>query len=308
MALTLIEAAKINSGDVLKSSIIELYARNSDILLNLPFEGITGNALRYNREDKLPGVGFRGVNEAYTESTGVINPQVESLVIAGGDLDVDKFIMDTHGPDVRATHEAQKVRALALRWTKAFVKGDADTDPRELDGLQKRVTGAMLVENVSAGTGVALSLGSLDAAVDQVINPTHIVMNKTVRRLLTAAARTTTVAGFINFALDAFGRRVYTYNDLPILIVDEDEAGAQIMPFTEAAGGGGSTSTSIYVVSFGDSMLTGIQNGDIQVRDLGELETKPAFRTRVEWYSGIAIYHGRAVSRLRGITNAAVVA
>ena len=56
-------------------------------------------------------------------------------------------------------------------------------------------------------------------------------------------------------------------------------------------------------------MLTGIQgavNGQygISSRDLGELETKPAFRTRVDWYCAIAVYHGRAAARLSGITDA----
>ena len=74
-----------------------------------------------------------------------------------------------------------------------------------------------------------------------------------------------------------------------------------------ASGGGGAVTTSMYIVSLGDQMLTGIQNGGIDVRDLGELEGKPALRTRVEWYNGISIYHPRAVARLRDITNAAVI-
>jgi hypothetical protein len=55
-------------------------------------------------------------------------------------------------------------------------------------------------------------------------------------------------------------------------------------------------------------MLTGIQNGPMDVRDLGELQTKPAKRTRVEWHAGIALFHGKAACRLGGITNAAIVA
>lgn len=61
MALTIVEAAKLNPGDVVRTAIVEMYARNSDILRVLPFENIAGNALKYNREDILPGVGFRGV-------------------------------------------------------------------------------------------------------------------------------------------------------------------------------------------------------------------------------------------------------
>src|SRR6056297_2055210 len=168
MALTLVEAAKLNSGDVVKSAIIELYARSSDILQVLPFENILGNALRYNREDKLPGIGFRGVNEAYSESTGVLNPHVETLSISGGDLDVDNFIIQTQGADQRSAQEAMKVKALALAWTKTFIKGSSQTDPREFDGLQNRVvSGNQLIEN-NATTGGGLSLAKLDEVIDQV--------------------------------------------------------------------------------------------------------------------------------------------
>lgn len=310
MALTLLEAAKLNPGEELRNSIIELYSGSSDILRTLPFDGITGNALKYNREEKLPGVGFRGVNEPYTESVGVLNPQTESLVIAGGDLDVDKFIVDTMGQDQRATHEAMKVRALSLAWTKKFIKGDADSDPREFDGIQKRLgTGSQVINAGSTSGGDALSLLKLDQLIDQVLDPTHLIMNKTMRRLLTQAARATNIGGFITWSIDEFGRQVASYNGLPILMVDLDEAQNPILPFTEAnPGGGAAASTSIYCVSFRDGMLTGIQGGLPDVRDLGELQTKPALRTRVEWYNGIAMFNGRCCARLNGIKNATITA
>jgi len=133
MALTLLEASKQHDNP-LRSAIIELYARGSDILMALPFENIQGNALRYNREDILPGIGFRGVNEGYTESTGILNPVTEPLLIAGGDLDVDKFILTTMGQGQRAVQEAMKIKALALMWTRAFIKGDSASNPKSMDG------------------------------------------------------------------------------------------------------------------------------------------------------------------------------
>lgn len=308
MALTLIEAAKLHKGEALKSAIIEFYAGSSDILQFCPFEEINGNALRYNREDILPGVGFRGVNEAYTESTGVLNPLVEVLTIAGGDLDIDKFIVKTMGIDQRAVQEKMKVRALGLAWTKKFVKGDSSSDPREFDGLQVRATGDQVISAGTTANGAALSLYTLDQAIDQTLNPTHLIMNKTMRRRLTQAARSTSIGGFISWDQDAFGNQIARYKDLPILIVDLDNAGSAILPFTEAAYSGTATATSIYVVSMGDGMLTGIQNDKIDVYDLGELQTKPALRTRVEWFSGIAAFHGRCITRLQHIGDLAVTA
>ena len=307
MGLTLIEASKLNPGDVIKNSIIELYAGSSDILMNLPFESINGNALKYNREGALPGVGFRGVNEAYTASTGILNPLTEALVIAGGDLDVDKFIIDTMGANQRSVHEAMKVRALSLAWTAKFFNGDNQSDAREFDGLKVRITGNQKIAAGSTGGGDPLSLAKLDQAIDQTLNPTHLIMSKAMKRRMTQASRNYSVGGFITFTQDAFGRPVELYNNLPILTVDLDNTETAILPFTEATTSGGATGTSIYVVSFTDGMFTGIQNGSIDVRDLGELQTSPLFRTRVEWYNGIAIFHGRAATRLCAISDAAVV-
>jgi len=308
MALTLVEAAKLHSGEVKRSAIIELFAQSSDILRTLPFDTIAGNALRYNREETLPGIGFRGVNEAYTESTGVINPVAEPLVIAGGDLDVDVFILETMGTDQRAVQEAMKTKALSLRWSQAIIKGDSSVDARIFDGLQVRLTGSQKIAAGSTANGTPLSLALLDEAIDATDNPTHLIMNKTMRRRLSAAARSSTVGGYITYALDAFGRRVTQYNDLPILVVEQDNVGSDILPFTEAATSGNATASSIYVVSFMEGMLQGIQSGVMDVRDLGELQTQPVKRTRVEWYAGIALFHPRAATRLWSISNAAVVA
>ena len=308
MALTLVEAAK-QSQNPIQSAVIEMYARSSDIMAALPFNNISGNALRYNREESLPGIGFRGVNEAYTESTGVLNPMTEPLVIAGGDLDVDKFILDTMGGQQRSVQEMMKVKSLALAWTKQFIKGDSATDPRGFDGLQARLTGNQHFTVGNTNAGDPLTLAKLDEAIDRVENPTHIIMNKTMKRRMAAAARLATVGGYITFELNAFGRRVQYYNDLPILVVDSDQEGTDILRFNEVGGGDTTAnSTSIYVVSFGDGMMTGIQNGVMDVRDLGELQSKPAFRTRVEWFAGIAMFHGKAACRLGGISDAAVAA
>jgi hypothetical protein len=301
MALTLLEAAKLNSGDVYKAGVLTKYAETSDILRVLPFEGITGNSLRYNVEETLPGIGFRGVNGSYTESTGIINPKVESLTIAGGDLDVDKFIVDTMGADQRSVHEGMKVKALALAWTKTFIKGDSETNVLEFDGLQKRLQGDGLIENHASGAG--LSLAKLDEAIDAVDSPTHILMSKAMRRRLTVAARTVAVGGNVTYSMDEFGRQVTMYNDLPILIVQKDNNNDDILGFTET-----SSTTSIYIVAFGDGMVSGLQNGGMDVRDMGELEAKPAFRTRIEWYSGFGVFAPRSAVRLKNITDVAVTA
>lgn len=308
MSLTLIEAAKLQTGDVFRDTVVEMFPANSELLSALPFQTIAGNALKYNREETLPGIAFRGYNESYTESTGVINPITETLHIIGGDADVDRQLVKSMGAGVRSTHVNMKVKALTQSWTEKFIKGDNATDPREFDGLQNRLTGSQVIEAGTTANGEALKLTKLDEVIDAVDNPTHILMNRTMKRRLSAAARLYTVGGFINYELGAFGRRVMSYNDLPIITIDQDNEGNEILPFTEAAASGTATACSIYVVSFGDGNLVGLQNGGIEAYDLGEIDASPVYRTRIEWAAGIAMFGAKAAARLKYIADAAVVA
>jgi len=307
MALTLLEANKLNDGDVKKSAIIEMFAANSDLLRVMPFEDVPGGSLSYTKEGKLPGVAFRGFNESYTGSEGVMNPEVEVLRIAGGELDVDKAIIKTRGEQARTTQEAMKVKAMALAISAKMINGDSEVNPREFDGLRKRIVGYQLVPaNLTApAANSPLTLEALDEAIDRVDGATHLIMSKTMRNKLSSAARNG-VGGDMDFTLDEFGQRVAIYNGLPILIVDYDQDGAKIIDFNEAGPGAGTSSQSIYIVSIGSNKVTGLQNGSMDVKDLGEIDAAPVYRTRVEWLVGMAIMHGRAAARIWGITNGAV--
>jgi hypothetical protein len=309
MAQTLIEAAKLNTGLTKKQAVIEIFAASNGILTNLPFSDIPGNSIAYNIEETLPGVGFRGVNEGFDESTGILNQKTEKLVIAGGDADVDRFIDKTMGSDQRAIQESGKVKAMGLAFARGFIKGDSDANPKEYDGIQKRIGGPQLFSAGNAVGGAALSVMLLDEAIDAVYNPTHIIMNKTMRRYLTKACKDPQISGTITMAVDAAGRQVRKYNDLPIIEMEKDNMNEEILDFDEADGTAAAAAcTSIYVVSMTEETLCGIQNGGIDVRDLGELETKPSYRTRVEWFVGVVIYHPRAAARIAHIKKLPFVA
>lgn len=164
--LTILEAAKL-ADNPLQSGIVEIYATNNAVLERLPFADIQGTAYGYNREGTLAGIAFRGIKEGYTESTGIINPQTEPLTICGGDSDYDVALVKMAGNNdvLRAAHDALKAKALTLTWLKTWFDGDSVANPREFDGLNRRLIGSQVIDAGAAG-GATLTLAKLDELID----------------------------------------------------------------------------------------------------------------------------------------------
>ncbi len=306
MSLTLLEVAKMTT-DPLKKGVIQIFPETSPVLERLPFLDVSGMAYRYNMEQTLPGIGFRGINESYSESTGVVNPQVESLFIGGGLCNVDRALVKTQGKgnNIRATYDAMKAKAFALEYTKKFFKGDNATNPKEFDGLQNRLTGDQLINMGSTSGGDTLTLAKLDELLDAVIGGADVLfMNKPMRRKVNALMRAAGQA--TETVSDAFGRQINAYAGVPIGIIEDDKDGNAILGFTEDnPGGGTAASTSIYACRFGASeYVSGLQNGSMDVQDKGNPAGSVFYVTDVEWICGLGVFHPKAAARLQGIKNA----
>jgi hypothetical protein len=314
MAVTLAEAALLSTND-LQRGVIETFVQASPVLDRIPLLTIEGNAYAYNSEATLPGVAFRSVNEAYTESTGTVVQRTETLAILGGDADVDRFIVQTRGNlnDQRATQTAMKVKAASYKFQDTFINGDVAVDPKSFDGLKKRLTGSQVLDAATNGLGPVAAghdfFDALDALVAQVpgLNAGNgaLYANSAVIAKIMSSARRLGGADMITEALT--GKRVATYNGVPLLDIGKTAAGADIITRTETQGTA-TNASSIYAVKFGqdegDQAVTGLTNGGVQVDDLGQLETKPAYRTRIEFYCGVATFGGQAAARLRGVLTA----
>lgn len=300
--LTITEWSKLNPNP-LQSGVVEVFARENPVLALMPFANVAGNAFTYNVEDTLPGVEFRTYNEGYSESTGVINPQTERLTILGGDSDYDVAMIaqQTGDNDTRAIYDALKSKALSLKWLRTFFDGDSTTNPKEFDGIKKRLTGNQVI---SAGTnGGPLNLAMLDELVDAVQGqPSAIFARKSVIRAYRAALRASGGTTPESIMIPNFGRPVIAHNGVPILPIELDTNGNEILTGDETHGTNNKT-CSAYAVRFDLDALHGIQTAAISARDLGEIDVKPAFRTRIEWYSGIVAKSGRCAARLKGLTN-----
>lgn len=319
MALTLAESAKLSTDD-LQRGVLETFVMESPILDRIPFLTIQGNAYAYNEEATLPGVQFRDVNEKYDESTGTVNQKSEKLVILGGDADVDRFIVQTRSNlnDQRAVQTRMKVKAAAYKFQDTFFNGDTAVEPKGFDGLKKRLTGAQVI---SMGTDGGKVLDPTDGSVahaffdklDELVaavpglNGSNgaIYANRSVIAKIRSAGRR--LGGVELVREDLTGKRVVTWNGIPVLDPGQTAAGADILPQTETQGEA-TNASSIYAVRFGqaegDQAVTGLTNGGVQVYDLGELQEKPAYRTRIEFYCGLAVFGGKGAARLTGVLAA----
>ena len=311
-AISLAEAATL-SEDALQQGVIETFIYESFVLDRIPLLPIEGNAYAYNEELTLPGAAFRAVNTGYTESTGTVNQNTETLSILGGDADVDTFIQQTRSNinDQRAVQTTMKVKAAVIQYQDAFINGDNTANPEEFDGLINRLTGGQVVVAATNGLAVVgadddarqLFLDRLDEMMDQVAGGAQaLYMNEAIRRRIRQSARR---LQYWERDRDEFGRVVEFYNGVPMLTLGDDLAGALILPQDETTGSSSVTS-SIYAVHFtgneSEAGVTALNNGGIQVKDLGEIDASPVLRTRIEFFCGLAVF-GLGAARLTGVLD-----
>lgn len=298
--------------------IVENFAAASDIFGVLPFDGMTGAAYEYHREASMPSsMAFRGINEPGTSGNGTLEPFSESAFILDHDLDVDTAIIRRGGDQARARYERLGTAKAGRLWATTFIAGDNTTNAKEFNGIKKRVAmfGASTVTNTrtfhnsASSGGAALSLTKLDQAINSVNGATHIIAPRLFKPLLIAAARTTTISGFVMQAWDDVGKPKISYAGLPFLFGYDREIEGDLMDFNEVASGGGSAVTcSLYPIKFGIDGVHGIQLAPLAVKDVGLLQDQITVRSHLTWDTGLVDKHPFCLSRLDSITNAAIVA
>ncbi|MDA2738383.1 phage major capsid protein [Bacillus cereus group sp. Bc015] len=291
MALMLVDA-QVLSKDVLQAGVIETIVRESSVLSVLPFQEIEGNAYSYNVEKALPTVAFRGVNEAYTSSEAQFEQRSENLVILGGDVELDRFIIQTlsNVNDQMAVQIMEKAKAVANTFSKTFFKGNKATNPKEFDGLDVRIagTGQEIDGTLPAGTTDKAEqdramLDQLNQLLDAVRGGADaIFLNKRSRRRVLAILQNSN--HYVEQGTDAFGKPVSMYGGVPLLTVENEIL----------------ADTDLYAVKFGTyTHVAGLTNGGVQVRQLGETSAKAVEVTRIEFFCGLAQFNPYSSARLK---------
>jgi hypothetical protein len=300
MAISLVQFAA-QTRSPMKKGVVQKVTNESEFLKRFMFIPVDGFSYEYNRQDTLGGVGFRGINESYTPDIGVINPQIERLAILGGAVQTDYQIVNKQGDVVRANAIAQKVRKVGLQYDLNVLKGDPAVNPKAFFGLNNRLVGSQVID-----AGGTLTLALIDQTIDQTVGAGTqgkiLVCNKYVRRRITALLRPQAI-GAATTQEAAGSQQVTTYNDVPIVVLDEDGDENPILSETETYNGHANT-TSLYCIRLGSDTdgeyVQGLIGGQmVDHLAVGLLGTY--YLDIVEANIGLAVFHPRGATRLAGI-------
>lgn len=315
---TLVEYAK-GQEDSKVRAIIELFPESVDFMGVIPFMGAPGGVYRYQEEGALPtNTGFRAINEEPTAGYGLMLDKVEQCFPIAGNIDVDRVLVNRHGPERRSIEERLQIKKKASIWADTFMFGDNLADPREYSGLKTRLKAvggstdgsnyrSRILANASGSGGGPLALGQLDRAIGLVENPNCIIMPKATKDRFPAAQRDTSIGGFITMDTE-MGRPIVRYQGLPIYTGYGVSNFGEFLPFNEvAAGGGGAVTSSIYVLRFGDDGVCALETSPMEVTDIGLTEGGTWLRTNVEHDVGMAVLDPYSALRMSSVTNAAIV-
>ena len=322
MAWTLAEYSKIET-DPLRKSVLDMLLLEANLLELVPQETIGRLSQTMVRYKDLPSFGYRKVNEAFAEATGKFEHKVESVSLGGLDIDTDIVIARNANSieDARAIQQRMALKSAAYQYNWKFIAGDPTSDPEEFKGIRLRIDDIYAegytdqkFAGASTTTGILNSQTTRFAHIqdiDKLIysikghNPDVLLMNK---KMLLATRSCLLREKLLTYGADMFGRQIDTYGQTrlvdigvrvdqttEIILNSETSAGA-------ASGGSANTYSSIYAIKFGiGDSVWGIQMYPLEVRDMGELQTKPVYRTRVDWPHGLADIDPRCLARLYGV-------
>lgn len=305
-SVTLAESAKLAQDDLV-AGVIESVVTVNELFTMLPFDGIDGNALAYNREKTLGDVQTLGVGEIITAKNPATFEHVTStLTSIIGDAEVNGLIQATRsgdGNDQKAVQIASKAKSCGRQYQDMMINGSGSGN--QFRGLLSLVATTQTIEaNNGAANGHALQFEDLDALIDLVTDKDgqvdFLMMHSRTRRQFLSLLRKLggTSPGDVYTMAD--GRTLPAYRGIPIFRNDW-------IPLNQTQGSA-QNATSVFAGNFDDGSrqhgiagLTASKAAGIQIKDIGESHTKDEHITRVAWYCGLALFSEKGLACLKGV-------
>lgn len=303
-SVTLAESAKLAQDDLVAGVIENVITVNRMYEL-LPFDGIDGNSLAYNRENVLGDVQVAGVGATITAKAAATFTKVNSnLTTILGDAEVNGLIQATRSSttDQEATQIASKAKSAGRQYQTMLATGDGTSDT--FAGLPTLCASG---QKVATGTnGGALSFAFLDELLDLVVDKDgsvdYITMHSRTIRSYKALVRALGGVSADDVYEMPSGTRVIAYSGVPIFRND-------YLSIAQSKGTG-SNQTTIFAGTLDDGSrshgiagLTASTNAGIVIEDVGVSQTKDEYITRVKWYCGLALFSEKGLAAADGITN-----
>jgi hypothetical protein len=325
---TIAEAA-LNEKDPLRMGVLMLFWLESNIMASIPFFTVNRLGISMTRQVRtsLTKPGWVAIGEAYGKSTAHLEQVEETVFKLGRDIDIPKGLENLDGQfeDPRVLMTETELKTLTYEFNEAAINGPfigANPPGAPLAnapaGIRTRINdvagevglGDALLAPGGAATPFGPNASSLNHhSVLDAMNrsmyfldgkrPDSAYCNKTFLLALESAFRREQL---FSITRDQYERIVYTFRDCPIYDVGtKADQSTPIITDTEAFGGQ-TDCTSIYFAHVGvRTHFHGWEKEPLDVRDLGELQTEPVMRTRVDWSPGLASWHVRSLARVQGI-------
>ena len=304
-SVTLPESAKL-SQDMLVSGVIENIITVNPFYEVLPFAGIDGNSLAYNRENALGAAQWTTVGTAIAggKAPATFTQVTTSLTTLVGDAEVNGLIQATRSNinNQKAVQVASKAKEIGRQFQSKMIVGAGANN--EITGLATLCPAGQKV--ASAANGTKLSFAKMDEAMDLVVDKDgvvdYILMHSRTIRSYMALLRALGGASIGEVVTLPSGKTLPAYRGVPIFRND-------YIPINVTQGNV-STSTSVYMgtlddgsMSHGISGLTASGSAGIQIEEAGISETKDETITRVKWYNGLALFSNLGISAMTGILD-----
>lgn len=316
-SVTLIESAKL-AQDLLVAGVIENVITVNQFFQVLPFDGISGNSIKYQRENALGGVGVAGVGDVIgtndtnplTAGTGegkdaaTFTEVFSGLTTILGDAEVNGLIQVTRssdGNDQTAVQVASKAKHCGRVYQHMLVNGTGAAD--QFTGLLSLCASGQKAAT-TATAGEKLNFQLMDELMDLVTakdgQVDFMMMHARERRSYRALLRGLGGAAIMEVIELPGGDKVMAYSETAIFKND-------YIPIDQTFGT--STDASSLIAgcfddgsrSNGISGLTAENMAGIVVEDVGTSETKDEKITRVKWYSGLAVFSEKGLAIAPGV-------
>lgn len=319
-SVTLYESSKLAQNDLV-AGVIENVITVNRMFHVLPFDGIEGNALAYNRENTLAPVATVGVgntdgvigagantgsNQAARQAAkdaATFTQVTSTLTTIIGDAEVNGMIQATRsgdGNDQTAVQIASKSKSAGRQYQDMLINGDGTNY-----GFAGLIALCPSGQSLDTGTdGALLSLELMDELQDAVIDKDgtvdYFAFNQREIRTMSKLLRELGGTSAMDAVKLPSGAEVPAYRGTPVLRND-------YIPVNQTKGAS-SNCTTIFAGTLDDGSrqhgiagLTAQNQFGVHVKDVGESETKDERIWRVVWYAGLALFSEKGIAMAQGI-------